>query len=115
MKALVFLALIPLLLLAADVSGKWKAQVGGGAETIFTLKLDGAKIGGSMTNGEGKRSPIIKGELKGDAISFTVASEWQGNPVILIANGAVRGNEIDLTITNDGGQWIADLILKRVQ
>jgi hypothetical protein len=109
------LALMPLLTLAADISGKWKGSMtsGDGSDTVFTLKSDGAKITGSMTRAAGKDAAITKGELQGDKISLIIASEWQGNPVTLTAKGTVSADEIKLTLSNEGGQWSTDLVLKR--
>ncbi len=98
--------------LAADVTGKWKGTMDAGGDTVFTIKADGAAITGSMTDPEGKERPL-KGTVDGDKISFTVDSEWQGNPVKLVANGTVKGDEMTLTLGTEGGEWSTNVTAKR--
>jgi hypothetical protein len=101
-------------LLAADVAGKWTGQMGeSGREVVFQLKTDGAKVSGTMSGPEGEPRPITQGELKGEDISLTVASEWQGNPVKLLVKGKVSGNEMKLTVESEDGNWTSDLVLKK--
>lgn len=113
MKSLVLAAMIPLLALAAGIDGQWKGQINGGGDSIFALKTDGAKIAGTMTGPDGKAHPITKGEIQGSDVTFTIASEWQGNPVTLIAKGKVEGDQMTLTLGNEDGGWSTDLTLKR--
>lgn len=111
-----FFTLAAAVLLAADVAGKWKGNLdGGGRETVLTLKADGAKVTGTMSGPEGKDYPITRGELSGDAISLTVASEWQGNPSTLLVKGTVAGDVMKLRVEAEGGGWGADLEARRVK
>ena len=99
---------------AADISGKWKGQMGeSGREVVFQLRHEGTKVGGTMTSASGEPRPITQGELKGEDVSLTVASEWQGNPVKLLVKGKVAGNEMKLTVQSEGGDWSTDLVLKK--
>lgn len=84
-----------------------------GREVVFQLKQDGAKVGGTMSGPGGEPRPITEGELTGDSISLTVASEWQGSPVKLLVKGKVIGNEMKLTVESEGGDWSTDLTLKK--
>jgi hypothetical protein len=115
LAALCILSLMPVMALAADVSGKWTGRIAGGdgRDVVLTLKSDGAKVTGSMTSATGKEAPITKGELQGEAISLTIASEWQGSPITLLVKGAVEGDEMKLTMGNTDSSWSTDLILKR--
>jgi hypothetical protein len=115
--ALCMFALMPVIALAADVSGKWNGRIGGGdgRDITFTLKSDGSKVTGSMTGAERKEAPITKGELQGDTISLTVASEWQGSPITLLIKGAVANDEMKLTMGTADGGWSTDLVLKRTK
>jgi len=110
---LVLLAAATSLLYAADVTGQWKSQEGDNPPFQFTLKADGAGLTGTMLSMEGKELPIADGKLDGDSISFTVASEWQGQPIKLVAKGKLSGDEIQLTIGTDDGSWSTDTTLKR--
>jgi hypothetical protein len=113
--ALVLLSLAAILL-AAEVTGKWKGQIENSErDTIFTLKADGSNVTGSMSDpeGQGKERPL-KGTVKGDDISFTVDSSWQGNPVKLLVKGTVAGDQMKLEISSEGGEWSTSLTVKRM-
>ena len=98
---------------AADVTGQWKSQAGDDPAFTFSLKSDGNVVTGSMLSTEGREHPISEGKLEGNNISFSVMSEWQGNPIKLVAKGTVKGDEIDLNIGTDDGAWSTDTTLKR--
>jgi len=93
--------------LAADVTGKWTAQVPGrGGQTreqTFNLKADGNTLTGTVSGRMGDM-PIAEGKIDGDTISFTQTLEFNGNSVKLIYKGTVSGNEIKFTRTRDGGE-----------
>jgi hypothetical protein len=112
-KRIVFLsacfvfAALSLALAAADVSGKWVAQVpgrnGNTNETTITLKADGGKLTGTISGRQGDTA-ISDGTVKGDDISFTVTREFQGNTIKMLYKGKVSGDEIKFTRTIEGGQ-----------
>lgn len=107
---IVFTALA-LLVAAADLTGKWKGAFGE-RETVLTLKSDGDAISGTMLGAEGKEH-ALKGKLDGTRITFTVDSEWQGNPVKLVASGTVEGDEMKLNIGTEDGSWGTELNVKK--
>jgi hypothetical protein len=107
--------LAPLPLLATEVAGKWKGQMeSGDREVIFDLKAEGGKVTGTMSDPEGKPRPITEGELNGDDISMTIASEWQGEPVKLLAKGKIQGDQMKLTLSSENGEWSTEVALKKV-
>ena len=83
---------------AADVDGKWIAQVPGREGQIrqvtYTLKADGDKLTGSMTGREGQEIPISDGKITGDTLSFVVTMEFGGNTVKWNHTGKLAGDEI---------------------
>jgi hypothetical protein len=91
---------------AADVSGKWVAQVPGREgqtrETTFNLKADGDKLTGTISGRQGD-TPISDGKVSGDDISFTVVRNVQGNDIKLLYKGKVKGDEIAFTVNREGG------------
>lgn len=93
--------------LAADVSGKWTAQVPGrGGQTreqTFNFKAEGDKLTGTVSGMQGD-NPISDGKITGDEISFKVVFSVQGNEVKLLYKGKVAGDEIKFTRTRDGGE-----------
>jgi hypothetical protein len=102
---------------AADISGKWTAQVPGRdgqtRETTFTLKAEGEKLTGT-TSGRNGDVPITDGTIKGDAIAFTVVMNFQGTDVKILYKGTVAGEEIKFTRQREGGdQPPAEFVAKR--
>ena len=91
--------------IAADVSGKWTAQVpsrqGGTREQTFNFKADGDKLTGSISGRQGDVS-IANGKISGDAISFSVTMDYGGNSVEQKYTGMVSGDEIKFK--REGGQ-----------
>ena len=107
-----FAILLPTVLFAMDLTGKWSGPMQDG-QAVFTLKSDNNAITGTMLGIDGKEYPIIEGKLDGESISFTVASQWQGNPVKLLVKGTVSGEQMKLNIASDNGYWSTDATVKR--
>ena len=104
---------------AANVDGKWVAQVPGRGgqtrETTFTFKAEGAKLTGTVSGMQGE-APIADGTIKGDDISFTQSFNAQGNAIKLIYTGKISGDEIKMTRKREGGdQPPAEFTAKRVK
>jgi hypothetical protein len=104
---------------AANVDGKWVAQVpgrGGQArETTFTFKAEGGKLTGTVSGQQGD-TPIADGTIKGDDISFTQSFNAQGNSIKVIYTGKISGDEIKMTRKRDGGdQPATEFTAKRVK
>ena len=95
-----------LVLQAADITGKWVAQVpgrdGNTREVTFTFKADGETLTGSQSGAQGNEIPISEGKISGDNISFKVSMERGGNTITWNYTGAVSGNEIKMK--RQGGQ-----------
>jgi len=113
------LGLLTLTALAADISGKWTAQVPGrGGQTreqTFNLKADGSTLTGTVS-GRGGDMPIAEGKIDGDTISFTQTMEVQGNTMKFLYKGTVSGDEIKFSRTRDGGEGQAqEFTAKRAQ
>jgi len=103
--------------LAADVTGKWTAQVpsrqGGTREQSFNFKVDGDKLTGTISGRQGDIA-ISDGKTSGDTISFTVKMEYGGNSVEQKYTGTVAGDEIKFK--REGGQGPArEFTAKRVK
>ncbi len=102
---------------AADISGKWTAQVPGRdgqtRETSFTFKVEGEKLTGTTTGRNGDVA-LTDGTVKGDAIAFTVVMNMQGNEVKILYKGTVTGEEIKFTRQREGGdQPPAEFVAKK--
>lgn len=105
---------------AADVTGKWTAQVPGRdgqmREQTFTFKVDGETLTGTVSGMPGGSDAEIKeGTVKGDDIAFAIVRSFQGNEVKLLYKGKVSGAEIKFSQTRDGGDMPArEFTAKRV-
>jgi hypothetical protein len=102
---------------AADITGKWTAQVPGRdgqtREQTFTFKVEGEKLTGTTTGRNGDVA-ITDGTVKGDAIAFTVVMNMGGNDVKLLYKGTVAGAEIKMTRQREGGdQPPAEFVAKK--
>jgi hypothetical protein len=91
---------------AADVTGKWVAQMPGPGgqtrEVTFNLKADGDKLTGTVTTPRGE-SEISDGKVEGDHISFTQTFEFNGNSMKILYDGKVNGDQIEFTRKREGG------------
>jgi hypothetical protein len=104
---------------AADVTGKWTAQVPGRGgqtrETTFNFKAEGSKLTGTVSGMQGD-NPISDGKIEGDNISFTVAVSFGGNDIKFLYKGKVAGDEIKFTRTREGSdQPPQEFTAKRVK
>ena len=92
---------------AADISGKWVAQVpgrqGNTQETTFVFKVSGATLTGTVTNPRGDQE-ITEGKVSGDDVSFMVVRKFQDMEMKSIYKGKVAGNEIKFTMEMQGGR-----------
>ena len=96
---------------AADVTGKWVAQVPGrngqAREQSFTLKADGAMLTGAVSGRQGADTAISEGKIDGDNISFTVKMERNGNTVEQKYTGTVAGDELKMKRAGGQGEPVA--------
>ena len=103
---------------AADVAGKWVAQVPGRGgetrETTFNLKVDGENLTGTMSGRQGDVA-LTDGKIKDDALSFNVAMSFQGNDVKFVYKGKVSGDEIQFTRQREGSERSQEFTAKRVK
>ena len=90
--------------IAADISGKWAAQVpgrNGTRDTKFNLKVDGDKLTGTISV-DGQDTPIADGRVSGDSVSFTASMDRGGNTIKFTFAGKIAGDEIQFK--REGGQ-----------
>ncbi len=91
---------------AADVTGKWTAEVpgrdGNMQTNTFVLKADGAKLTGTANGGRGGDVEITNGKVDGDSVSFVVVRDFGGTSVKITYKGKVSGDSIKFTRTMEG-------------
>jgi hypothetical protein len=92
---------------AADVSGKWTAQLPGrgGAQTTttFTFNVSGDTLTGTVQTPRGE-NPISDGKIDGDIILFVETLNFNGNEVKVTYTGTVKSDTIEFTRTGAGGR-----------
>jgi len=90
---------------AADVTGKWTAEVQGrnGMQTqTFTLKQDGPALTGTIAGGRGDQT-ISEGKVDGDNISFVTVLNFNGNEIRVSYKGVLKGDTIEFTVDRGRG------------
>ena len=91
---------------AADVTGKWTAEMQGRNGNTMTitmnLKADGEKLSGTVSGRNGD-TDITEGKVDGDNISFKVVREFNGNQMTSVYKGKVDGDTIHFSMTMEGG------------
>ena len=91
---------------AADIDGKWTAEVqgrrGGPTTQTLTLKAAGDKLTGSLDGGRGGATEISDGTIMGTAVAFKIVREFNGNKVEQTYKGTLAGD--DLKVTVEGGR-----------
>ncbi len=121
---------------AADVTGKWVADVAGRdgntSQMTFTLKADGGALTGTVMGGMGgggrrgggggggggraaAAREISNGKIDGDKVTFEVKVEFNGNTRITKYEGTISGDTLNLKETRDGqnGPTSRDIAAKR--
>ena len=95
---------------AADATGKWKASApapdGQTMELVFTLKVDGNLLSGTVLGPMGEM-PISDGKADGDAISFNVDT----GGFVIGHKGTVAADALKLTVTM--GDQVFDMTATR--
>jgi hypothetical protein len=102
----------------ADVTGTWKWSVernGQTFETTLKLKQDGEKVTGTITGRQGNETEIEDGKIKGEAVSFKVTREFNGNKVVMSYQGKLSGDSIkgDTKFERDGDTQTREWEAKR--
>ncbi len=90
---------------AADVAGKWTAEVaaqeGQARQVTFNFRVEGDKLTGTMS-GPGGELEILDGKISGDEISFAVSTKKGDQETKVLYRGKIEGNEIKLSSEADG-------------
>ena len=90
---------------AADVTGKWMAQVpgrNGNQDVTFNLNQSGSSLTGTVTTPNGDQQ-ISEGKVDGNDLSFVVSFEARGNTIRQEYKGTVAGSEIKFSRSGGRG------------
>jgi hypothetical protein len=98
--------LATMMVMAADVTGKWTAEMPGRDGNTMTvtmnLKADGNALTGTVSGRRGDND-ISEGKVDGDNVSFDVVREFNGNKFTQHYVGKMDGDTIHFTIKMEGG------------
>ena len=105
------------LALAAEATGKWKAefdtQIGQQSYT-YEFKVAGKELTGKATHANGS-SEIAEGRVDGDRVSFVENFEYQGNKVRIEYTGRFEGED-KIKFTRKVAEFaVEDLVASRVK
>ena len=101
--SLLVIAVCPLLVHAADITGTWKAEFDtqiGLQKYTFTFKQDGDKLTGkAVSDIEGEKNEVELQDVKldGDTITFVEVMPFQDTDVQISYKGKISGDEIKFT------------------
>jgi hypothetical protein len=120
LRIILLAALLAVGAFAADVTGKWSAEVpgrGGQSRTQnMEFKIDGGALTGAFEGPNGNSTPISEGKVDGDTMTFKVVREFNGNTVKSVYMGTISGNEIKFKVTTEGREGPArEFTAKRAQ
>ncbi|HEY6342371.1 MAG TPA: hypothetical protein VIY49_12830 [Bryobacteraceae bacterium] len=102
--------------LAADIDGKWTAEVQGGKgpqTQTLNLKAQGDKLTGTIEGGRGGPVEISEGMIHGNDVMFKVVREFNGNKVEQNYKGTFSGDDLKMTV--EGGRGPQDMAFKRAK
>ncbi len=116
---LLSLAVLPLSLFAADITGTWKSEFDsqiGQQKYTFTLKQDGTNLTGKASSeiGDQKRETDLKeGKVTGDTISFVEMLNFQDNEVRITYTGKISTDD-EIKFHREVGEFATeDIVAKR--
>jgi uncharacterized membrane protein YgcG len=93
--------------LAADLDGKWTADVEGRRGTVtqtLILKTSGNELTGSFDGGRGNAVDISDGKIDGNKVSFKVVREFNGNQFAQQYTGTLSdAGDLNLSVSMGGG------------
>jgi hypothetical protein len=93
-------------MMAADVTGKWTAEMPGRDGTPQTvtmnLKADGATLTGTVSGRRGD-TDISAGKVDGMNVMFDVVRQYGDNKMTTHYMGTLDGDTIHFTIKSEGG------------
>ena len=99
--------------LAADLDGRWSwseaGRRGNSVTVVLTLKVNGNKLTGTITGGQGRRGEapeeikISGGKVNGDTFSFKVTQSGRGGMSMTTEyKGTLREDTLELEIARPG-------------
>jgi hypothetical protein len=109
-----FLAVLPSAH-AADVTGTWKGAFdfqGTSVPLTFHLTASGGAVTGTIEGLPTTPAEIHDGKADGDAVTFWVDSDYEGNTYKLVYKGKISEGQIEFSFGTEDGSWGASITVK---
>jgi enterochelin esterase-like enzyme len=117
---LLTLAVLPLSVFAADVTGTWKSEFDsqiGVQKYTYTFKQDGTNLTGKASSevGDQKRETDLKeGKVDGDTVSFVEMLNFQDNEIRITYTGRLSADSNEIKFHREVGDFAKeDIVAKR--
>lgn len=97
---------------ATDANGTWKGAFdfhGTNVPLTFHLTLASGAVTGTVEGLPTTPAEIHEGKLNGDAVTFWVNTDYQGQTYKLVYTGKITAAQIAFTFGTDDGSWSAQL------
>jgi hypothetical protein len=99
-----------------DVNGTWKGAFDFNGESMpLTIHLTSAAgaVTGSVEGLPTTPAEIHDGKVDGDAVTFWVNTDYQGQTYKLVYTGKVSAGKIEFTFGTDDGSWSTELTVQK--
>jgi hypothetical protein len=100
-----------------DATGTWKGSFdfqGTDVPLSFHLKAAAGVLTGTVEGLPSGTAEVHEGKVDGDAISFSILTDYQGTPVKLLYKGKVTATAIKFTFGTEDGSWGTELTAGKV-
>lgn len=97
---------------APDAAGNWKGAFdfqGTSVPLTFHLTVADGAVTGTLEGLPTTPAEIHDGKVDGDTVTFSVTTDYQGNPVKLIYKGTISADGIKFTFGTEDGSWGTEL------
>lgn len=101
---------------AADLSGTWKGEFdfnGSSVPVTMHLTVADAAVTGTIEGLPTTPVDIHDGKLDGDALTFWVNTDYQGETYKIVWKGKVNADQIEFAFGTDDGSWGTSMTVKR--
>jgi hypothetical protein len=101
---------------AADVTGSWKGSFdfnGTAVPVTFKLQSSGPAVTGTVEGMGPAPIDIHDGKIDGQALTFWINVDYQGQTYVLNYKGKVQPNQIDFDFGTADGSWGATVNVKK--
>ena len=115
LSLIAFVSILPALS-AADLSGSYKGAFdfnGSSVPLTINLKIDGSTVTGTVEGLPTTPAEIHEGTLAGDAISFWVNTDYEGQTYKILYKGKIAADQISFDFGTEDGSWSAPLTVKK--